>query len=221
MRRAFVLVLGAMLAIALVQPASASAEDLVYAPDAEVLGMTHAEWNGAYNVWLQEIPTPENPLADPLSPRNCEVQPGGEVVFVGSLGSDCSIPAGAAIVFGTAAWECSTAEGLGTTFGQLRRCARENFKIDFSADAIHQRLLIDGQPLKFLRRWVSLTPGEIVDFPEDNIWGAEPGPSKSVTKGFLFILRPLPEGTHRIVDKVTSASIGDFKVVWKLHVEGA
>jgi hypothetical protein len=42
-----------------------------------------------------------------------------------------------------------------------------------------------------------------------------------VTKSFLFILRPLSEGTDRIVDKVTGASLGDFNVVWKLHVEGA
>ena len=61
MRRTFVLVMGAMLAIALVQPASAGAEDRVYPPDAQVHGMSYEEWHGAYQVWLNEIPAPKNP----------------------------------------------------------------------------------------------------------------------------------------------------------------
>ena len=218
MRRTFVLVMGAMLAIALVQPASAGAEDRVYPPDAQVHGMSYEEWHGAYQVWLNEIPAPKNPTFHPDSSRNCELQAGGDVVFVGHFGSNCSIPEGVPVVFGTASWECSTAEGLGETFGELRRCARENFKVDFAPDVFHQRILIDGEPLKYVRRWASLTPGEIIDFPENNIWGAEPGRSKSVSKGFLFILRPLSEGTHRIVDKATIGT-DELTVVWKFHVQ--
>ena len=62
------------------------------------------------------------------------------------------------------------------------------------------------------------TPREIIDFPEDNIWGAVPGPSKSVTKGFLFILRPLEEGAHRIVIHIVDAVFGEYRFVWRLDV---
>lgn len=139
-------------------------------------------------------------------------------MFVGSFGADCAVPEGAAIVIGTASWECSTAEGLGDTFAELRKCARESFARDFGPGQFHQRLLIEGEHLRYTRRWITTTPGEIIDFPKNNIWDAEPSPSKSVSEGFLFILRPLREGTHRIVAEVTSSTIGDFTVVWKLHV---
>lgn len=218
MRKALVLTLGSMLAIALAQPAGAgTAEQKVFPPDAVVRGMTLEGWGSVFSVWLQEIPAPVNPVFDPFSPRNCDVQPGG-VVFVAGPGADCAIPEGSIVVFGTFGWECSTAEGLGETYGELRNCARENFARELNRDAIHQRLLIDGDPLKFLRQWVIVTPGEVVDFPRDNIWGVEPGPSKSVTKGWLFILRPLDEGKHRIVNRVTSDVFGDQRFVWKLRV---
>ena len=44
--------------------------------------------------------------------------------------------------------------------------------------------------------------------------------SKSVTKGFLFILRPLSEGRHRIVIDLQADVLGDtqFHWVWKLNV---
>jgi hypothetical protein len=218
MRKAFARVIALGVAVASGLPASAAAERPVYPPDAIVRGMTYAEWGGTFSIWLQEIPAPVNPVNDPLSPRNCDVQPGGRAVFVAGPGADCAIPDDAAVVFGTFAWECSTAEGQGETFVQLRQCAKENFARDFNPEAIDQRLLIDGARLQHLRRWVVTTPGEIVNLPENNIWGVEPGRTKSVTKGWLFILRPLDEGTHRIVYRVTESAFGDLKAVWKLHV---
>ena len=62
------------------------------------------------------------------------------------------------------------------------------------------------------------TPREIIDFPKDNISGAVPAPSKSVTKGFLFILRPLEEGAHRIVIHIVDAVFGEYRFVWRLDV---
>lgn len=193
----------------------------VFPPDASPYGKTYAQWQGAYQIWLNEIPAPENPLVDPLTARNCEVQPGGDITFLGGAGADCSVPAGTALAFSPALgfWECSTAEGLGETWQELRTCARENFAFDLDPAKYHQKLRIDGDRLVHQRRWVSHTPGEIIDFPEDNLWGAEPGPSRSITKGFLFILEPLDAGEHRIVVVVQDEALGDFRWVWKLHVE--
>ncbi len=184
-------------------------------------GTTYPQWQGAYQIWLNEIPAPENPLFDPLSPRNCELQPGGDIVFLGGIGADCSVSSDVALALSPALgfFECSTAEGLGETWRELRTCARENFAANINPDLYHQKVRIDGERLVHQRRWVSHTPGEIIDFPDENIWGAEPGPSRSLTKGFLFILEPLEPGEHRIVVIANDEVVGDFRWVWKLHVE--
>ena len=49
-------------------------------------------------------------------------------------------------------------------------------------------------------------------------WDGEPGPSRSVTKGFMFILRPLDEGAHRVVVNIVDDVLGEFRWVWKLEV---
>lgn len=228
MRRVLVFLSTAVVAIAMSVPASADgggdAARKLYPPDAEPFGMSYAEWQGAYQIWLNEIPAPKNPLVDPASPFNCAEQRRGKVVFLGPSGADCTVSDEAALVVTPALgfWECSTAEGLGDTWAELRSCARDNFARDLDPDIYHQSVYIDGKRLRHQRSWVDLTPGEIIDFPEPNIWNAEPGPSKSVTKGFLFILRPLHEGRHRIVIDVQADVIGDeqFHWVWKLHVVG-
>jgi hypothetical protein len=220
MRRASVAIAAGLLSLVLTVPASAqTANRHLFPPDAVVRGKTLAEWQAAYQIWANEIPTPVNPRHDPLSPLNCALQP-RNVVFLGGFGADCTIPEGAVIAFtpGLAFWECSTAEGLGETFAELRRCVRENFARDLGSDVYHQRIVIDGKPLRHQRRWVVITPGEIIDFPVVNVWSAVPGPSKSVTKGFMFVLRPLREGTHRIRWFLRHDVFGDFQAVWKLRV---
>jgi len=214
----------AALAIAVGVPASAdhggAAARKLYPPDAEPFGMSYAEWQGAYQIWLTEIPAPDNPIIDPASPFNCAEQRNGKVVFLGPSGADCTVSDEAALVLTGAYsfWECSTAEGLGDTWAELRACARNNFARDLDPEVFHQSVYIDGRRLRHQRDWIDLTPGEIIDFPDPNIWNAEPGLSKSVTKGFLFILRPLSEGTHRIVIDISDEAIGDHRYVWKLHV---
>jgi hypothetical protein len=48
--------------------------------------------------------------------------------------------------------------------------------------------------------------------------GAVPGLSKSVTKGFMFLLKPLSPGDHRIEWVLHHDVFGDFGAVWDLHV---
>ena len=225
MRRAALIVGVTVLVLGLVPSAGADGGGgggrFVFPADSSPRGLTYPQWHGLYQIWLNEIPASENPLLDPLSPRNCEPMRGGDVVFLGSFGADCSVPADTPLVFGTASWECSTAEGLGQTFQRLRRCAVENFDSDLGPEAFYQKVLIDGVHVRRSRRWVSVTPGEIIDFPEDNLWGAEPGPSKSVSKGFLFVARGMPVGDHSIVVRAFFDGTFAFEVVWDLHVEAA
>ena len=209
---------------ALGAPASAQAprgKGVLYPPGSSPLGWTHAKWVGAYQVWLNEIPLPENPIVDPASPRNCDVHRPSGAVFLGPSGADCSVPEGSLLVFTGAIsfWECSTAEGLGENFRQLRRCATHNFARDLDPEKFHLRLWIDGDRVAHPRRWTFLSPGEIIDFPKENLWDAVPGPSKSVTKSFLWLLRPPSEGSHRIRLVQRDEVIGTFRSVWKLEVE--
>jgi hypothetical protein len=188
----------------------------IFPPSSRPFGMSYAEWEGAYQIWYNEIPTPENPLADPASPRNCEVD--GPVVFIGANGADCRVPEGKAIVLSDGFWECSTAEGLGTTFRALRRCAIDNFAKDLGRDALSLTLRIDGERVAHPREWTFLSPGEIITFPDDNLWGAAAGPTKSVTKGILWILRPLHEGRHTIRIHAVGVVAGTFDIIWRIRV---
>ena len=222
MKRLLVVIAAGALSLALGLPASADGGGgarFLYAPDASPRGKTLAEWQAAYQIWANEIPTSINPRTDPSSSLNCAPQD-HKVVFLGGFGADCTIPKGAAIAFtpALAFWECSTAEGLGDTFAELRACAKANFARDLGNDVYHQRIWIDGKKVKHQRRWIVVTRGEIIDFPDPNIWNGVPGPTKSVTKGFMFVLHPLCRGTHQIKWVLHHDVFGDFSAVWNLTV---
>ena len=138
------------------------------------------------------------------------------MVFVG-LGP-CRVPRGAAVAIQPVAWECSTAEGLGRSFAELRRCAIRNWARDFRHEVFPFTVHIDGRRLRAPRRWTFVTPGEIVMFPKDNVWGAPPGPSRSVTKGILYILRPLPRGKHTVRLRGHHAELGPVDIIYRLTV---
>jgi hypothetical protein len=218
MRRASAVLL--TLALAIGGAGAALANDggsgRVFPPSSEPRGRSYPEWFSAYLVWLQEIPAPVNPFVDPASTQNCDVQ--GSAVFLGPSGADCRVPEDKILLLPGGFWECSTAEGLGETFRALRRCARQNFARDFAPDVVSFKLWIDGRRVQQPRRWTFITPGEVVDFPENNIWGAPGGPTKSVTKGFFYVLRPFDEGRHRIRFRVVFAGGESFDIVYRLRV---
>ena len=218
MRRAFVaLVATAMMALGAI-PASASANDLVFPPGSAPYGQSYAEWEADWQIWYNEIPIGRNPLVHPDSPENCAIQPGG-VAFIGGSGGDhCSLPQGTPFAFAGGFWECSTGEGLGETYPELRRCAIDNFARDLSRDTLGFTIRIDGEKLQHPRRWTFLTSGEVIDFPRYNIWRAEPGPSKSITKGFFYIVRPLPVGEHEIRVHVNDTQFGTFNIVFTVEI---
>lgn len=221
MKRARIAMAMGLLVSAMLGYGSASAAgggaSLLAQPDAIRHGMTYPEWAGAYQIWIEEIPAAKNPLADPSSPRNCERQP-GNVVFVGASGADCAIPSGSWVGLTTYFWECSTAEGLGDTFAELRACAEDNAAHDFGPQVAHTILKIDGAKVNHPRRWTFTTPGEIIHFPKNNLWGVEAGPTKSVTAGTMYLFRPLPDGTHHIRLHVNDDVIGEFNIDYVLHV---
>jgi hypothetical protein len=215
MKRVFASV--AVMCLVLAATGPALADQGVFRPSAEPYGQDYEEWYGQYMTWLQEIPASENPLFDPSSPLNCEAF--GQVVFLGPSGADCTMPEGKAVAFSPFFWECSTAEGLGETFLELRKCARQNWALDFDPAIFRFTVRIDGKRLVNPRRWTFETPGEIVLFPDDNIWGAPGGLTKSVTKGLFYIIQPLAEGQHEIRVHADHQVFGEANFVWELQVE--
>jgi hypothetical protein len=193
-------------------PASAQGGSAVFPPDASPRGMTYPEWEGAYQIWLNEIPTGRNPYVHPDSEENCALVHG--VVFLGPFGADCDVPGGHPILLPDGFWECSTGEGLGDTFGELRRCARENFAADFDPAFFQLSVWVDEVKVLHPRRWTFLSPGEFFRFPRNNIWGADPGRTKSVTKGMLWLVRPLVPGDHTLRLHI----FGCCDIIWSLHV---
>jgi hypothetical protein len=200
-------------------PAQAGGGAQVFPPDSKPYGLTYPQWQAAYQKWIEEIPASENPLVDPDSPRNCEVS--GKVVYLGAngTGQGCSVPEGQAIVLAAGFWECSTAEGLGDTYPELRHCAKFHFHHDLSHRDVHLTLRIDGDRVAHSRDWTFLSPGQVIDFPDDNIWGAPGGPTKSITKGFLYVLPPLSDGEHTIVIRVEFPDGTHFPVPYNVTVE--
>jgi hypothetical protein len=193
-------------------------EPRIFPPSAEPRGQSYPEWFSAYMVWLQEIPVPTNPIVDPTSARNCEIH--GPAVFLGPNGANCRVPEHTILMLTPVGWECSTAEGLGETFRALRRCAVENFARDYGPDIMSVKLWIDGHRVQEPRRWIFLTPGEVVDLPENNIWGVPGGRTKSVTYGFFYVLRPFEEeGQHRIRFRTIFAEGEPLPdLVWRVRV---
>jgi hypothetical protein len=196
--------------------ADGSAAGHVFPPHASPRGMTYAQWLGDYSTWLNEIPTPDNPYANPASPLNCQLRHG--VVYLGAFGSDCNVPTGHPLLVGGPFWECSTLEGLGDTWAELHACAHDNFNRDLGRSTFLFTVKIDGKKLSHPRAWTFTSPGEIIRFPDDNIWGAPGGKTKSVSKGILYMLRPLEEGDHVFRIHANFAGGTPFNVDWVLHV---
>ncbi len=212
MRRTLAAVAVMCLAVMWPRAVLAGSAPAVFPPDSSPYGMTYPQWMASYEKWIQEIPTPENPNVHPNSPLNCAVQ--GDVVFLGTSGTGhgCTVPPEKGLLFSAATWECSTAEGLGDTFAELRACAKHNFRRDLGHEAVRLQLQIDGIHVPHARDWTFLGPGQIVDLPDDNIWGAPGGPTKSITKGFLFLVAPLSIGEHLIMAHAT------FPDGFKVHI---
>lgn len=63
----------------------------VLAPGAKVRGKTLADWESAFNVWINAIPANVNPGFDPAN-TPCDINQSGPVFFTVSGVSQCTIP---------------------------------------------------------------------------------------------------------------------------------
>jgi hypothetical protein len=100
-------------------------------------------------------------------------------------------------IYVSAGGECSTVEPppfFGRTEDELRACvtAAMEGSIPFGAR-------INGQDVGDLGAYRISTPLFTLNFPENNIFGVEPGVAQAVGEAYSFIIAPPPPGEYEIV----------------------
>lgn len=227
--------------VLVVSPSSASADRRnpeLYRPDAEVLGHSRAYWASNFAKWEQEVPVPENPLWNTKSRLNCAPDE-APVAYVGYPTSmtgrgPCKIPQGMPFSLAPFGWECSTAEGQvgllgkfhGRTWKNLRRCATTMFARDFGPGKSSMRLWVDGRRVQDLRQYVVTTHRRTADLPERNVWEAfagtevPAGPTRTVSRLFSFIFKPLAPGMHRLRMFAHAPALSEEPIrgTWRIRV---
>lgn len=179
----------------------------IYSPDSKPYGMAFAQWSEKWWQWMVSIPEPTNPLKDNTG-KNCGInQNDPNVWFLTGAGSGnvvraCTIPSGRAILIQPAGNECSFAENPSLkTEADLRKCAIAGNQVS----SIH--VSIDGISLQNLEHYIVQTPLFNLTLPQNNLFGAPAGPTKSVSDAYMTFLAPLTPGNHVIhFDQVTLGS---------------
>jgi hypothetical protein len=133
--------------------------------DAEVGGLSLADWSARSWQWSLSLPTDINPYLDE-SGASCGYGQSGEVFFLASADHNverqCIVPLGAHIFVALAGAECSTVEPppfYGGDEAELTQCAID--AVD-SANAIYDMstmtLTVDGQTVSDLMAYRAPTP---------------------------------------------------------------
>lgn len=168
----------------------------VFSVTTKPYGFSYGEWSAKWWTWLMQIPSSVNPINDKMGEQCARNQQGPVWFLAGSqqtVERHCTIPHGMALFIPTFTTECSYAEDARLhTEEQLRSCA-----INSDQGGVAQ-ISIDGVNLKDLQNYKVQSPLFNVIFPQDNIFGARPGPTQAISDGIFIIVQPLAPGNHVI-----------------------
>ena len=177
--------------------------------------------------WAASYPRDESPITDTTGER-CSQGDFGDIFFLaGSEGSgkverNCTVTEGQAILIPIVNALCYVSEPGDTQQSLLAQCR------EFMDQQKNLKLIIDGQKVQNLETNYRVTNPTffIVDFAENNIFGAPAGSDQAVADGYWALIEGLSPGEHTIsvVGKLHGqSSIGkiDFKtdVTYHLTVE--
>jgi hypothetical protein len=159
------------------------------------------------NFWKLYLSIPKN--ANPLEDRTgemCNYGKNGQnetnTIFYltgnsgGNTEKTCKIPAGLGLFIPVITGEFSQGESQGSTVEDLRMTAKND------QESMQNLLLsINGKeiPKEVLSSYALLTGDFDVIFPNNAVFGANPGPSKAVADGYYVISKPLPPGNYDII----------------------
>lgn len=159
------------------------------------------------NFWKLYLPIPKdhNPLEDTTGAM-CNYGKNGQnetrTIFylTGNSGGDtektCKIPGGLGLFIPVIAGEFSQGESPGSTVEDLRMTAKND------QESMQNLVLsINGKviPENVLRSYALLTGDFEFIFPNNAVYGANPGLSKAVADGYYVITKPLSPGKYDII----------------------
>ena len=178
---------------------AATAAVEILPPDEPFAGLTRGEWDARQWQWLVSMPVDVNPGDDTTGDR-CGYGQSGPVFFViGSGGGGdrtCVVAEGTAIYVVVATVECSTVEAppfFGRTEDELRACATADMDLVTDVSA-----RVNGVDVANLDTYRTGSPLFTLTFPDNNIFGVEPGVAHAVSEGFSFVIAPPPPGRYEI-----------------------
>jgi hypothetical protein len=168
-------------------------------PDEPFAGLTRGEWDARQWQWLVSMPVDINPGDDATGDR-CGYGQSGPVFFViGSGGGPprtCVVAEGTAIYVVVATVECSTLEPppfFGRTEEELRACAADDMDLVTDVSA-----RVNGVDVADLETYRTASPLFTLTFPNNNIFGVEPGVAQAVSEGYSFLIAPPPPGRYEV-----------------------
>jgi hypothetical protein len=170
-------------------------------PDQPWGGLTRGDWTARMYQWQVSLPEGVNPYLDATG-ESCGYGQSGPLFFLsGSALSEpaeftCVVAAGTAIYVVPASTNCSTVEPppyFGRTEDELRSCASK--AMDWNTDYAAR---VNGQEVADLESYRTSSPLFTLTFPENNIFGAEPGVAQAVAEAYSFIIAPPPPGKYQI-----------------------
>jgi hypothetical protein len=169
-------------------------------PATNVAGNSAGALLGDWYVNGLSLPVGESPFL-PGGPSMClNLGRGGRVLVPasGAVEMACTIKLGRPVVLVLGSADCSSAEPppfhADTALGQAL-CAVKSVH-DFGIRSL--TVAVDGGRPVDIHTWryAALSPQRRVVFPDDPVFGAEPGPATFVAFGFLAEIRGMGPGTH-------------------------
>ncbi len=190
----------------------------IFARTSKPYGKSWEEWTEEWWKWILSIPRRDNPGygIDPTSSQS-----NGNVFFLaGTFGGSArrivNIPSNKALFFPIINFTTSYAEDFSLKDDE-QMLAEARKDID---DIIEKKLVIDGVQHGDIEKYRIPSKPFKLHFPDDNVFGARPGPTTGVSDGYWIFLEPLPVGHHKIWT-LGSCSSGRTKVdvTYDLHIK--
>ena len=195
----------------------------VYSVDEKPFGSTYSHWTENFWKWMVSIPQENNPNLDSTGEK-CAINQSDPNVwysvptFGGSAERTCNIPEGKAILICILCGECSYAENQELkSESELRTCARQSNDVGPRS----MQAVVDGNNLKDLEKYRVESSLFDLTLPQNNVYSAPPGKTKSVSDGFWVFLETMPVGAHDIEfsgSLIDPSGVGNYNTQVKYHL---
>jgi hypothetical protein len=204
-RRGIVVALA--VAVGVIGPQRARADDRAFDPDTSPFGASYSEWAASWWQWVISLPVSTNPLLSDPTGEHCSAgQTGGPVWFLaGNKGTkSCTIPSTNAILVNAISFVyCAFADDVpvGTrSIGFVRSVVGSSGV----AQSTGVTVSVDGKPVGGITNFLVSSPIFAIDKipapPSEAFFGASDAnlPFSCAAQGWFVLLKPLSPGPHTI-----------------------